>query len=136
MPRQLSAYDGITDTYINALAPTHNHTFIQGPNETFAGGLAIDRINFYGLTSLQRSCAISVFRSPLNETEAPFTFLRACFSVYGFFIDAEISKANSLAVRFFVLKGIVFVCVIGKKNHTSLFHLTFKLSSSLFCECL
>ncbi len=103
MPRQFSAYDGIADTYINALAPIHNHTFIQGPNETFAGGIAIDQIDFYGLTSLQRSCAISVFRSPLNETEAPFTYVRACFSVYDFSIEAEISRTNKHVVSFFVL---------------------------------
>ncbi len=106
VPRQLSAYDGIADTYINALAPIHNHTFIQGPNGTFASGIEIGQVDFYGLTSLQRSCAISVFRSPLNETEAPFTFVRACFSVYDVSIEAEISRTNEHVVSYFCTQGI------------------------------
>ncbi len=101
MPRQLSAYDGIVDTYINALAPTHNHTFIQGPNDTFANGFEIGRVDLYGLTTFQRSCPVSVFRSALNETEAPYTYFRVCFSANDVLIKAEVTQSQNHAVSFF-----------------------------------
>ncbi len=70
-------------------------------NGTVGQGYKVGPTKISGINSLQRSCAINVFRTALNvqpPAAPPFTYMRACGSMNNVTFSTTLTKAGKTAV--------------------------------------
>ncbi len=101
-PRQLSAYDGIVDTYIKNIFEKRHDTFMGGFHGSFGWlGFEVLGVTSFGQNTFRRSCPISIFRSAISQTGIASTYLRACGTAGPIGMVVYIKrKSNHFAVSF------------------------------------